>query len=94
MPFVAMGRRNQEADAVLVVNMTAAGRDTQSFFTDMESYLSGIKDPQVQELTRRRINALLETQHKAQQANEQQAKAQLWQYIDQGKTPDQIPSRP
>ena len=84
-------RRNQEADAVLGIDMTAAGRDTQSFFTDMESYLSGIKDPQVQELTRRRINAMLETQHKAQQANQQQAKAQLWSYIDQGATPDQIP---
>lgn len=84
-------RRNQEADAVLGIDMAAAGRDTQSFFTDMEGYLSTIKDPQVQELTRRRINALLETQHKAQQANEQQAKAQLWSYIDQGKTPDQVP---
>lgn len=84
-------RRNQEADAVLGINMTAAGRDTQSFFTDMESYLSTIKDPQVQELTRKRINAMLETQHKAQEANERQAKATLWQYIDQGKTPDQIP---
>jgi len=82
-------RRNAEADAVLGIDMAAAGRDTQSFFTDMESYLSGIKDPQVQELTR--INSLLETQHKAQQANEQQAKAQLWSYIDQGKTPDQVP---
>ncbi|MGJ5032264.1 lysozyme [Bradyrhizobium sp. HKCCYLS2038] len=84
-------RRNQEADAVLGVNMTAAGRDTQSFFTDMEAHLATIKDPQVQELTRRRINAMLETQHKAQEANERQAKATLWQYIDQGKTPDQIP---
>ncbi|MGY4333192.1 GH24 family phage-related lysozyme (muramidase) [Bradyrhizobium sp. LB7.2] len=84
-------RRNQEADAVLGINMTAAGRDTQSFFTDMESYLSTIKDPQVQELTRKRINAMLETQHKAQEAGERQAKATLWQYIDQGKTPDQIP---
>ncbi|MCK1492203.1 hypothetical protein IVB14_17685 [Bradyrhizobium sp. 180] len=84
-------RRNEEADAVLGINMTAAGRDTQSFFTDMESYLAGIKDPQVQELTRKRINALLETQHKAQEASERQAKATLWQYIDQGKTPDQIP---
>jgi len=84
-------RRNAEADAVLGIDVTAAGRDTQSFFTDMESYLAGIKDPQVQELTRRRINAMLETQHKAQQANQQQAKAQLWSYIDQGATPDQIP---
>ncbi|MGX1353365.1 GH24 family phage-related lysozyme (muramidase) [Bradyrhizobium elkanii] len=84
-------RRNAEADAVLGVNMTQAGRDTQSFFTDMESYLSTIKDPQVQELTRKRINAMLETQHKAQQAQTQAAKASLWQYIDQGKTPDQIP---
>ncbi len=84
-------RRNQEADAVLGFDVSAAGRDTQSFFTDMESYLGKIKDPQVQELTRRRINALLETQHKAQAANEQQAKAQLWSYIDQGKTPDQVP---
>ncbi|WOH79015.1 hypothetical protein RX327_24245 [Bradyrhizobium sp. BEA-2-5] len=84
-------RRNQEADAVLGVNMAQAGRDTQSFFTDMESYLATIKDPQVQELTRKRINGMLETQHKAQQAQQQAAKATLWQYIDQGKTPDQIP---
>lgn len=84
-------RRNQEADAVLGVNMAQAGRDTQSFFTDMESYLATIKDPQVQELTRKRINGMLETQHKAQQAQTQAAKATLWQYIDQGKTPDQIP---
>lgn len=84
-------RRNQEADAVLGINMTAAGRDTQSFFTDMETYLSTIKDPQVQELTRKRINAMLETQHKAQEASKQQAKAALWQYIDRGMTPDQIP---
>lgn len=88
---VNKGRRNQEADAVLGVNMTAAGRDTQSFFTDMEGYLATIKDPQVQELTRKRINTMLETQHKAQQATTQQAKASLWNYIDKGMTPDQIP---
>lgn len=81
-------RLNQEADAVLGIDVTAAGRDTQSFFTDMKPHFSGIKGPQVQELTRKRINAMLETQHKARQTNEQQAKAQLWQYIDQGKTPD------
>lgn len=84
-------RRNQEADAVLGIDMGAAGRDTRSFFTDMESYLATIKDPDVQNLTRRRINAMLETQHKADEANKRQAKASLWNYIDQGATPDQIP---
>lgn len=84
-------RRNQEADAVLGVDMGTAGRDVRSFYTDMESYLATIKDPEVQDLTRKRINAMLETQHKADEANKRQAKAALWTYIDQGKTPDQIP---
>ncbi|WP_334539440.1 lysozyme [Bradyrhizobium sp. AZCC 1708] len=84
-------RRNQEADAVLGIDMGAAGRDTRSFFTDMESYLATIKDPQVQELTRKRINAMLETQHKADEATKRQAKAELWNYVDKGMTPDQIP---
>ncbi|WP_454618377.1 hypothetical protein [Bradyrhizobium cenepequi] len=88
---VNKNRRNQEADAVLGINMTAAGRDVQSFYTDMESYLATIKDPQVQDLTRKRINSMLETQHKADEARTRSAKAELWNYIDQGKTPDQIP---
>jgi len=88
---VNKGRRNKEADAVLGVNMTEAGRDTQSFFTDMESYLATIKDPEVQNLTRTRINAMLETQHKANTERQRAAKAELWNHIDQGRTPDQVP---
>lgn len=84
-------RRNQEADAVLGIDTGAAGRNAQSYFTGMEEYLNGIKDPDVRELARRRINASLETQNKAEQAATKQAKAQLWSYVDQGMTPDQVP---
>lgn len=84
-------RRNQEADAVLGLDIGTAGRNAQSYFTGMEEYLSGIKDPDVRELTRRRINASLETQNKAEQAATKQAKAQLWSYVDRGMTPDQVP---
>lgn len=84
-------RRNQEADAVLGVNVSAQGRDAQSYFTNLETFLAGIKDPEVQDLTRKRINAMLETQHKAGQERERSAKAELWKYIDQGVTPDRVP---
>lgn len=84
-------RRNQEADAVVGVDMSAAGKGAESYFTNLETYLSTIKDPEVQDLTRKRINAMLETQHKATTERERAAKATLWQYIDKNMTPDQVP---
>lgn len=92
---VNKGRRNKEADAVLGINsaagVAAAGRGAQSFYTDLEAYLAKITDPDVQDMTRKRINAMLETQHKAVVENQRQAKATLWSYIDKGQTPDQVP---
>jgi len=89
------GRRNKEADAVLGIKtaagVAAAGRDAQSFYTDLEGYLAKITDPDVQDMTRKRINAMLETKNKAVTENQRQAKATLWSYIDKGQTPDQVP---
>lgn len=92
---VNAGRRNKEADAVLGIDTTAgtndAARDAQSFYVNLESYLAKITDPDVQDMTRKRINAMLETQHKASTERQRTAKATLWTYIDQGKTPDHVP---
>lgn len=88
---VNKGRRNKEADAVLGADMAKDGQAAQSYFTNLESYLSTIKDPEVADLTRKRINAMLETQHKAATERERAAKATLWKHIDQGMTPDQVP---
>lgn len=103
---VNKSRRNQEADAVAGAGaaegvgavatgagggVIAAAQNAQSYFTNMEGYLSKITDPDVQDMTRRRINAALETQHKASTERERAAKASLWSYIDKGQTPDQVP---
>ncbi|QND53458.1 hypothetical protein HB779_17355 [Phyllobacterium sp. 628] len=92
-------RRNQEANAVAGFgtpsgggnDFAASARSAQNHFTDMESYLANIKDPDVQDMTRKRINAMIEAQGKADEAREKAAKADLWKYIDQGQTPDQVP---
>lgn len=84
-------RRNEEADAVIGADIARDGQAAQNYFTNLETYLSTIKDPDVQDLTRKRINAMLETQHKAATERERTAKATLWKHIDQGATPDQVP---
>lgn len=97
---VNAGRRNKEADAAasgsaaggeMVRNVNSAARQAQDYFTNLESYLATIKDPDVQERTRKRINAALEVQNKAREAGERAAKTELWKYVDQGATPDQVP---
>ncbi|MDK2769920.1 MAG: hypothetical protein KYX69_19655 [Sphingomonas sp.] len=88
---VNTGRRDREADAVATGNVNAAARQAQDYFTGLEGYLAGIKDPDVQDRTRRRINAALEVQNKANEARERAAKAELWKYVDQGQTPDTVP---
>lgn len=84
-------RRNEEADAVLGADIAKDGQAAQSYFTNLETYLGTIKDPEVQDLTRKRINAMLETQHKAATERERAAKGELWKRIDMGDTPDQVP---
>lgn len=68
-----------------------ASRSAGPSYDDIEAGLAKITDPEVRDLTRKRIAAHLEIQSKADEAREKQAKAELWRYIDEGSTPDQIP---
>lgn len=68
-----------------------APRSVAPSFDDIENKLAAISDPDVRDATRKRLYAALETQSKAYEAQEKQAKAELWKYIDQGQTPDQVP---
>lgn len=60
-------------------------------YDDIEARLEGIADPRLRDLTRKRLYAQIEVQSKMQEQNEKAAKAELWRYIDQGATPDQVP---
>lgn len=60
-------------------------------YNDIEERLAAIPDEKVRELTRKRIYSQLEAQSKAQEQQEKAAKAELWKYVDQGMTPDQVP---
>ena len=70
---------------------TIAPRTTMPSYEDIESRLASISDPRVRELTRKRLYSAIETQNKAAEANEKLAKSELWRYVDQGMTPDQVP---
>lgn len=72
-------------------NTVIAPRAAMASYDDIEGQLAAIKDPKVRDLTRQRVMAGIEIQNKASEARERQAKAELWNYIDQGKTPDQVP---
>lgn len=90
-----MGTRGNEsadgADAVAPRSNRIAPRTTMPSFEEIERRLAGIEDDDVRELTRKRIYASLSAQNKAAQAAERAAKAELWSYIDQGATPDDVP---
>ncbi|TIR44514.1 MAG: hypothetical protein E5X28_16445, partial [Mesorhizobium sp.] len=45
----------------------------------------------MRDATRKRLYAVMEAQSKAQEQSERAAKAELWKYMDQGQTPDQVP---
>ncbi len=60
-------------------------------FGEIEDRVSHIKDGDVRDLTRKRIFSAIEMQSKADAASERAAKDALWNYIDQGATPDQVP---
>jgi LAS superfamily LD-carboxypeptidase LdcB len=70
---------------------TVSARASMPSYDDIESRLANISDPDVRDLARKRVYAAIEAQSKAQEAREKAAKAQLWSYVDQGMTPDQVP---
>ncbi|WP_245492234.1 D-alanyl-D-alanine carboxypeptidase family protein [Mesorhizobium sp. M4A.F.Ca.ET.020.02.1.1] len=88
-----MGTRGTRAFSSTVAprNNTIAPRSVAPSFDDIENRLAGIADPDVRDATRKRLYAVMEAQSKAQEQSEKAAKAELWKYIDQGQTPDQVP---
>lgn len=70
---------------------TVAYRSSLPSYDEIETYLESIPDPQVRDLTRKRIYSQMEAQNKFIEQQEKAAKAELWSYIDQGATPDDIP---
>ncbi|MDX8537070.1 D-alanyl-D-alanine carboxypeptidase family protein [Mesorhizobium abyssinicae] len=88
-----MGTRGTRAFSSTVAprNNTIAPRSVAPSYDDIENRLAGIADPDVRDATRKRLYAVMEAQSKAQEQGEKAAKAELWKYIDQGQTPDQVP---
>ncbi|MGM4915897.1 M15 family metallopeptidase [Tardiphaga sp. 813_E8_N1_3] len=72
-------------------NNMVAPRAAMASYDDIEGRLAAISDPKVRDLTRQRVMSGIEMQNKATEARQKQAQAELWQYIDQGKSPDQVP---
>lgn len=70
---------------------TVSYRASLPSFDEIEKHLEGIDDPVVRDLTRKRIYAQMEAQNKVIEHQEKAAKAELWSYIDQGATPDDVP---
>ncbi|MCZ8547168.1 D-alanyl-D-alanine carboxypeptidase family protein [Mesorhizobium qingshengii] len=81
----------QFAGTVAPRNNSIAPRSVAPSYDDIETKLNAISDPDVRDATRKRLYSAMEAQSKAQEANEKQAKAEMWKYIDQGQTPDQVP---
>ncbi|TKB41743.1 MAG: hypothetical protein E5V67_07385 [Mesorhizobium sp.] len=79
------------AGTVAPRNNNVASRSVAPSYDDIENRLAGIADPDVRDATRKRLYAVMEAQSKAQEQSERAAKAELWKYIDQGATPDQVP---
>ncbi|MER9628385.1 D-alanyl-D-alanine carboxypeptidase family protein [Mesorhizobium sp. M0296] len=88
-----MGTRGSAGFAGTVAprSNTVAPRAVAPSYDDIETKLAAISDPDVRDATRKRLYSALEAQSKAGEAQEKQAKAELWKYIDQGQTPDQVP---
>lgn len=68
-----------------------APRAAMASYDDIEGRLAAISDPKVRDLTRQRVMSAITVQNQAAEANQKQAAATLWQYVDQGYTPDQVP---
>ena len=86
---VNRNRRNHEADiAAGTAGVSSAGGLS---YTSMEEQLSQIKDPDVRDATRKRLNSMMEAQSKAQSAQQKQAEMQVFSTVEQGGTPDDVP---
>lgn len=86
-----IGSRSGRGDTVAARSDSVAVRASMPTFDDIESKLDGIADPKLRDLTRKRLYATMEMQSKSQEQQEKAAKAELWRYVDQGATPDQVP---
>jgi len=79
------------AGTVAARNGSISSRAMMPGSDQIEAQLSGIADPQVRDLVRKRLNAQIEAQNKAASAAETAAKAELWRIVEAGGTPDQVP---
>lgn len=88
-----LGTRGTAASSGTVAprNNAVASRSAMPSFDEIETRIQAISDPDVRELTRKRLYSVMEAQSKANEAQEKAAKAELWKYVDQGATPDQVP---
>lgn len=82
-------RRNHEAD--IAAGRAGVAASGGLSYTSIEDQLSQIKDPDVRDATRRRINSMMEAQSKAQSAQQKQAEMQVFSTVEQGGTPDDVP---
>lgn len=68
-----------------------APRTLAPSYDEIEAKLAAISDPDVRDLTRKRVYSMMEASSKADEQREKAAKTELWRYVDQGQTPDQVP---
>lgn len=83
--------RDGTSSTVAARNNRVSERVAMPSYDEVEDYIAGIKNPKVADLVRRRFNAQIEAQSRAATEREKAAKSQLWSFIDQGGTPDQLP---
>lgn len=89
-----VNRQRRLDEASIVRGDMAAGGDRRAptaNFVDIERELAGITDPDVRDLTRKRINIAIEAQSKASEAAEKAAKSQLFDVVENGGSPDDAP---
>lgn len=88
-----MGTRSTAAASGTVAarNNNVSPRALAASYEDIEARLAQEPDERVRDLARKRIYSQLETQSRAAEQQEKAAKAELWKYVDQGMTPDQVP---
>lgn len=70
---------------------TVSPRVGMPSYDDIEDHLASITDPKVRDLTRKRLYSAIEMQNKANEQTEKAARSELWKYVDEGMTPDQVP---
>ncbi|ARS70117.1 M15 family metallopeptidase [Sinorhizobium meliloti] len=83
--------RGDGGSTVAARSNTISARATMPSYDDIETRLAAIADPRVRDLTRKRLYSAIEMQNKANEQTEKAARSELWKYVDQGGTPDQVP---